>query len=173
MQEFVGERHLERGDHVFVLLRLGADVAHTGVPEQEDKLVAAEAADHVRRACVIAEAHRNRLQDRIAGQMAVLIVDGLEVVQVDEDQARGGAVALHMRQRAIELALEAAAVEHVEQRIGFDLLLKMADALARGAELGIEFFQPIEDQLHGNVFHRSPAIALGGCVLRCKALRFG
>jgi hypothetical protein len=58
------------------------------------------------------ELARYRLEQRIAGSVAVRIVDRLEAVKVDIDQRRVGAVALVIGERARELALEAAAIEN-------------------------------------------------------------
>src|SRR5262245_58061210 len=120
------------------------------VPQQENEFIAAEATNHVGGAGMTVERGCNGLQDCVAGQMPV----ALEIVEVDEDEPGRRSVTLHMRKRPIELSLEAAAVEDIEQRIGFDLLLQMTDPVARGLELGIELLEPIQDQRHGNVLHR-------------------
>ena len=54
------------------------------------------------------------------------------------DQRHAGAVAFDIGERALELALEAAAVEDVGQRIDVDPRLELADAGARGFKLGCE-----------------------------------
>ena len=47
--------------------------------------------------------------------MAMTVVDRLEAVEVDEQQRGLRAVALYMGERALEFALETAAVEDIEQ----------------------------------------------------------
>jgi hypothetical protein len=53
----------------------------------------------------------HRLEQRVAGSMAVCIIDRLEAVEVDIDQRRFGSVALDIGERALELTLEAASIE--------------------------------------------------------------
>ena len=77
----------------------------------------------------------DRLEHDIAGVMAVAVVDRLETVEIDVDQRRAGAVALDVSQRALELALETAAVEHVGQRIDVDPGLEIQNARARKLQL--------------------------------------
>ena len=55
--------------------------------EQDGELVAAEPGDRVRRADGVQEALRHLAQDRVAGRVAEAVVDGLEVVEVDEHDA--------------------------------------------------------------------------------------
>ena len=63
---------------------------------------------------------RDRLEHGVAGGVAVTVVHRLEPVEIDIDQRRAGAVAFDVSQRALELALETAAVQHVGQRIDVD-----------------------------------------------------
>ena len=55
--------------------------------EQDGELVAAEAGNRVRRAHGALEALRHLPQDRVAGRVAEAVVDGLEIVQIDEHDA--------------------------------------------------------------------------------------
>src|SRR6185312_7914345 len=57
--------------------------------------------------------------------VAVPVVDRLEAVEVDIHEHRRRAVALHEGDRARGLALEAAAVEHVEHGVGIGALLEL------------------------------------------------
>ena len=81
------------------------------------------------------ERRRDRLEHGVAGAVAVAVVDRLEAVEIDIDQRRAGAVALDVSQRALELALETAAVEHVGQRIDVDPRLEIQNARARILQL--------------------------------------
>src|SRR5262249_49885919 len=64
----------------------------------------------------------------------------LEAVEIDEHQRSLRAVALHMGQRPLELTLESAAVEDVEQRIDVGTGLELADARAGDRKFA---FQPL------------------------------
>ena len=81
---------------------------------------------------------RHRLEQRIAGGVAVLIVDRLEAVEIDIKQRRRRAVALDISQRALQLALEAAPVEDIEQRVDVGARLKLGDAGASLVQLALE-----------------------------------
>src|SRR5262249_37927512 len=105
------------------------------VPQQHDELVAAETRYDVGRTHVANERGGNRLEHRVAGAMAVTVVDRLKFVEVEIDQRRAGAVALDVGERALELALKAAAVEHVGERIDVNPRFEVPDASAGILEL--------------------------------------
>ena len=85
------------------------------------------------------ELARHRLEQRVAGGVAVLVVDRLEAVEIDEQQRRLALVALQIGERALELALEAAPVEDVEQRIDVGARFEFGDrALAPAAMSRLE-----------------------------------
>ena len=56
------------------------------VHEQDAELVATEARREVRRAQPVADARRDRRQELVAGGVAEAVVDGLEVVEVEEER---------------------------------------------------------------------------------------
>ena len=70
--------------------------------------------------------------------MAIPVVYRFEAVEIDEHQSGLRAVTLHMGERALELALEAAAVEDVEQWIDVGARLEFADPRTRDGKLAFE-----------------------------------
>ena len=96
-----------------------AQLARAGLGQQHRELVAAEAAEHVGRAQAGGERPRHLAQQVVAGGVAAGVVDGLEVVEVDHDQAeRAAVVAEVVGQLGREALGEAAAVERAGQRVG-------------------------------------------------------
>jgi len=154
-QRFVRERNLQRGNHCFVLVRLCTNVSFGCIPQKQDKFISAETTDHVRSARMAVEKRRNGFQDCIPGQMPMAIVDCFEIIQIDEDESSCCSIPLHMCEGSIELSFKTSAVEDIEERISFDLIFQMTNPLARSVKLGIEFLEPIQDQRHRNVFHRT------------------
>src|SRR5476651_1905246 len=84
------------------------------------------------------ELARHRLEQGIAGGVAVLVVDRLEAVEIDEQQRRLALVALQIGERALELALEAAPVEDIEQWIDVGARFEFADGAMRTGDVGLE-----------------------------------
>ena len=102
--------------------------------------------DDVGGAQVSHEVAGHRLEQRVAGGVAVPVVDRLEAVEVDEHQRCRSAVALDEGQRAPELTLEAAAIEYVEHGIDVGALFQLGDlpfgadqSLAQAHDLGAQF----------------------------------
>ena len=60
-----------------------------GRAHQHDELIAAEARGQITRTQYALLAFGDRLQELVAGFMAVLVVDGFEVVEVDEGDDQG------------------------------------------------------------------------------------
>ncbi len=86
--------------------------------QRDRELVAADAVGAVARALGRADRLRKRLQALVAGLVAVLVVDGLEVVEVDEherERRRGAADALEL---AREVLVERAVVAQPGERVG-------------------------------------------------------
>ena len=84
---------------------LGEDRAllDVGLGEDEHEFLAAVAADHVGRPQVLGDRLGHAAQDDVADGVAVGVVDGLEVVDVDEGDRQRPAVA----RRALDLGEEA------------------------------------------------------------------
>lgn len=60
---------------------------------------------------------RERGEDAVARAMTERVVDGLEVVEVEEEESPAGAVAAGLRQREAQLLLQAPPAEQVRERI--------------------------------------------------------
>ena len=85
---------------------------------QHDELLAAGAGDHVG---VADDAHQqagDAHEHLVAGVVAVLVVDALEVVEVEDGEAEGGL-------GAVELAREEAAVVQAGQPVAVGLLAEL------------------------------------------------
>src|SRR5262249_17100218 len=124
----------------FQITRLRRRLRPFEAPDQNAKFVAADAADDIGRPYMADQLPRNRFEQRITGAVAIPVVDYLESVEVDEHQDGLRAVALDMSERPLELTLEAAPVEDVEQRIDVGARLKLADAGARDSQFALEAF---------------------------------
>ena len=83
----------------------------------DDELVAAEPRHGVRRAHGRHQPPRERDQQRVARRVAVEVVDGLEVVEVDEQHAGGALVAAGARQRVDQPLAAERAVGQPGQRV--------------------------------------------------------
>ena len=103
--------------------------------QDRGELVAADARDHVGGADMFREQLRDMAQHRIAGPVAKLVVDGLEVIEVDESEHSGAAVPARDRQRPLELVIESATVVEAGQLVFERQLLERDEALALGGEL--------------------------------------
>ena len=102
-------------------IRVGDDAAAAalvGAGEQHDELVAAVARDDV----VIAQLGAQRVGDRpqllVAGLVAALVVDGLEVVEVDQQagERRAGAAGAEISSRGAQV--QRAVVDQAGERVG-------------------------------------------------------
>ena len=89
----------------------------------------------------------HRLEDGIAGRMAMRIIDRFEIIDIDVNERGAGVVALDIGERARQLPLEAVAIENVEQRIDIDLRLQLhqlrlhaSELRLQGCELGLDHF---------------------------------
>ena len=92
-----------------------------GVGEDHGELLAAGAADDVARPHVAFEDVAEGDQDLVADRVAVDVVDALEVVDVEQDEADRGVVARGARQLGGEALVEVAAVEEAGQLVGAGL----------------------------------------------------
>ena len=85
--------------------------------EQDGELVATEPGNRVRRAHGALEALRHLPQDRVAGRVAEAVVDGLEVVQVDEHDADRPAAADRAHDRLLDAVCEQRSVGEARDRV--------------------------------------------------------
>ena len=109
------------------IARLDRRLCLVDVPQQHGEFVAAEPRHHVGGAHTAGEPGRHRLEQRVAGGVAVAVVDRLEAVEIDEHQYRRGGVALHIGERARQFALKTAPVENFEQRIDIGARLQFGN----------------------------------------------
>ena len=115
-----------------------------GLREDRDELVTAEAADRVAAANAVAQRPADLSEDLVAVKMAVLVVDALEVVEVDEADREAEAPAGAAVDLAVELVASARVAETAGQgieRSGLQqryqqVLLVQAQRHHRGARLG-------------------------------------
>ena len=89
-----------------------------GVGQDDRELVAAHAVGDVRAAPRGPDRVGQGLQALVAGLVAVGVVDGLEVVEVEEDQRQRHAGAAHALQLARDVLVEGAVVAQARERIG-------------------------------------------------------
>ena len=108
-----------------------ARLRHLG--EEDDELVAAVAAHRVRFAHRVLEAARRQLQHLVADRVTERIVDLLEVVEVEKDDADAGRAPLRHRDRVLE------PVEHqrARRRTGQLVVLGRAGELVEAADGGL------------------------------------
>ncbi len=148
-----------------------AGTGQRGIHQQQQKLFAAQAEQVVAAARVVREQAGHLLQHHVARFVAVAVVDLLEVVDVDGQHGKAGAVAARVVHRFAqhhgqELAVEQAG-EHVAPGFEFAVLLEqgvqvegdvlavlaqfaqLGDALAFAAGLGKGGQQHLVDALHG------------------------
>ena len=106
------------------------------VEDDDGELVAAEPRDGIDLADGILEARGRLLDQLVAARMAERVVDGLEAVEVDIEQADLPVGARDGKQRALQPVLEQRAVGQAGQRVVEGEILRMALAAlqrARGA----------------------------------------
>ena len=98
---------------------LGQDGAFVdvGLGEDQHEFLAAVPADHVGRPQVRAERLGDAAQDHVAGRMAVRVVDGLEVVDVDEGDRQRALVAAGALDLGEERRQERLAVRDARQAV--------------------------------------------------------
>ena len=82
--------------------------------QQHGELVAAEP----ERLAALAQPRRDLREDAVAGRMAELVVDALEVVDVEEAQRDDAAVLVRLRELALQALVEVAVVAEPGQRVG-------------------------------------------------------
>ena len=134
------------GRHLAGLLRVAQ------VFEHEDELVATESAQGVFLAHALAQALGHLLEQAVARCVPQTVVDGLEVVEVDEDHAHQGVVALGQAEGMAQALLDQDAVGQVGERVEV--------GHARQALFG--FLQRRDVGEHGHEVGRTPTGAAHG-----------
>ena len=99
------ERDLERLDPLSHALR-EQEGARRIFAQEKDELLAAVTRDDVFAADLLGRARRHRAEDLIAGGVAVSIVDGLEVIDVEDDNAKIRAVTVGVRKLGVAALVE-------------------------------------------------------------------
>ena len=134
------------------------DVQRAGgirVGQQEREFVAAVPEHEVRVATGPHEAARDPPQDLVAGLVAHRVVDGPEIVEVEHDQAEGGAIA----HGALEVVLEGAVIEEPGQGVGLGADLDRREdlrVLQRDGHLRREQLDQVELLGRERVAHAEP-----------------
>ena len=127
-------RHAEARGHVQALARCAHDenlqcsahpfgepagAGEVGIRERDAELLAAVTKQDVAVADTLEHAVRDGLQGDVAGGMPVLVVDGLESIDVDHDERQRCAVTVRELHLAVEHLAEAHAVVHSRKRIPY------------------------------------------------------
>ena len=120
-------------------------VALVGVLEQHRELVAAQPRGQVGRPDAAADPLGGGDQDGVAGGVAGVVVDALEVVEVEEEHGAGAARA---GQRLVQAAHEQRAVGEVGERVAVGLALERALQLAHAPD---RLLEAVELERHAGV----------------------
>ena len=114
----VAAGNLQRADRQSQLLGRLVSAVLVGVRQQHGELFAAETAEQVGAAQLVADQLRHRRQHLVAGGMAIGVVDRLEVVEVEGDATEGAAVPAGEGDELARFVLEGAAARDPGQRVG-------------------------------------------------------
>ena len=114
------------------------------IGEEHQELVAALASEHVGVAEHAAQAGRDRRQELVPGGVAELVVDGLEVVEVDEQQRDRAAHAASPREREVELILDQDAVGQPGEAV---VIGEVGELLLTAQPLGDVARDPVHDRV--------------------------
>ncbi len=147
IRQAVDDRRLQEG--LANLLGLVARIGFGG-GEQHQEFVAAPAEHVVRLARELPQDRAHRLQHLVAGVVAALIVDRLEVIDVDVEQRQGQLVAPVVFELVLGDLVQQAAVVAARQRIGDRHGLHL---VAAGGELGGGGAQFLDDILEDQQVH--------------------
>ena len=139
------------GDHDDVLRAVEA-------VEQDRELVAAEARDGVGRAHALAQALGDRDEQLVADRVAERVVDGLEVVDVDEQHGDGR---IGLRERLVDAVDEQRAVGQPGQRVVVGLVLELALELAQLPDRLLEAVVLERDRGVGGERLEQPQVGVG------------
>jgi len=124
-------------DQLGELSRLAFGGLGVGLDQQKPEFVAAQPADHVAGAHAVDQQARDLEQRRVACGVAVAVVDLLQIVEVEIDQAAGAAVALGKCHHARQFAQEGPPVGDRHERIFVDQPLELAQPRTRAIELSL------------------------------------
>ena len=102
------------------------------VGDDRDQLIAAPASSQIERAGAASESGAHHLDDTVANAVAVAVVDSLQLVDVDEDEAEGSCVTLQLEESSLDGHLGEAPIRQLGQSIEVRQLLEAADALEVG-----------------------------------------
>jgi hypothetical protein len=108
-------RHGHRGGHA---VRHGAAAGAAGAGEQDDELVAAVAGDDVVVAQLAAQGIGHDPQPFVAGLVALVIVDGLEVVEIEQQAGERRAGAAGAGDLLAHAQLQGAVVDEAREGVG-------------------------------------------------------
>ena len=125
-------------DGLFEHRRLGFGVGLAEIPQEQRELVAAEPPDQVRGSHVSRQRRDHGFQHRVSRRVTEGVVDRLQAIDVEHEQRAARMIAPDIGDRAMELALEAAAIENAEKKIGIRGGLEFRDPRLRRREPGFE-----------------------------------
>ena len=152
-EQAAGERSLQPRQHLLALGR-------RRLRQEDDELLAAVARDPVGRPERLAHDRGERLQRLVAGAVAELVVELLEVVDVEQADRKLAAAPLEAGALDLERLHQAAPVRDLRQLVGRDLVreplhlvLELRHALAQVGRLAVLFLQALlrllDERLHG------------------------
>jgi hypothetical protein len=114
------------------------DVGGVDVAQEEHEVVAAEAGDHVAVADRAGQGLGDRLERLVAARVAALLVDLLEAVHVDRDDAEAGAVRDRLLHLLAQVLVQAPVVGQTGHRIGRRELLEALALMAEERDGAVE-----------------------------------
>ncbi|XWK48326.1 hypothetical protein RBB78_12585 [Tunturiibacter empetritectus] len=121
------------GELAYRLFDPGGDdegVGRGGVGKDEEKFVAAEAAEGVIGAHTAGDGGDDVAEGGVAGCVSGVVVDGFEVVDVDEGYGQVVAAALGALEFGVESLLNATAVEDAGEQVPFRLIFDQGEEVA-------------------------------------------
>ena len=138
------------------------------VGEEDEELVASLAGDYVGGARRALKASRDRAQELVAGRVAEAVVDQLEVVQVDEEDAGRALLSGTAVERLVQPLLEGDAVGQAGERVVEGDVLELAARLLEGVgrlpPLGDVGDDPVDEELAPGPAPRAHAVPDPACL---------
>ncbi|MNV74987.1 hypothetical protein D3C71_1682470 [compost metagenome] len=105
------------GQVIAQLFRQLMGAGQIGIAQHGDELFAAEAGEQITRPQALLQTLGGMLQAGVAGQMAILVVDLLEMVEVHHQDGRGALAAHGLGLGAVQLFVEGLAVEQAGKAV--------------------------------------------------------